>query len=126
LLYSCPPPPPELPGVIKGIVTDAETSEPIYQAKIQLDTPGDTTSTGTDGSYQLNNVDQGFHEIQASKFGYATKTENIKVISEKQVEKNFSLTKIPTFNVSTDSLDFRLDSTSLTFNISKTGTGALT
>jgi uncharacterized protein (TIGR02145 family) len=123
-LYSCPHI--DLPGDIKGVVTDAETSEPIYQVQIKLDTPDDTTRTGTDGSYQLNNVDPGSHEILASKFGYAPKIENVKVISERQVEKNFSLTKIPTINVSTNSMDFGLDSTSLKFNVSKTGTGVLT
>jgi uncharacterized protein (TIGR02145 family) len=123
-LYSCPHI--DLPGDIKGIVTDAETSEPIYQVQIKLDTPDDTTRTGTDGSYQLNNVDPGSHEIQASKFGYDPETENVKVISERQVEKNFSLTKIATITVSTTSLDFGIDSTTLKFKLSKSGTGILT
>jgi len=124
LLYSCPPTP-ELPGDIEGIVTDAETSEPVYQAKVGLNTTDDTTSTGIDGTYWLKNIDPDNYVIQASKFGYAMKSENVRVESAMTKTINFSLAKIPIMNVSTDSLDFGLDSTSLKFNISKTGTGEL-
>jgi len=122
-LSSCPHP--ELPGDIEGIVIDAKTSEPIYQAKVKLDTPDDSTSTQINGSYILKNIDPGNYEIKASKSGYAPETENVKVISHRPVEKNFSLTEIPTLKVSTNKLDFGLDSTSLKFYISKVGSGTL-
>lgn len=125
-LYSCPPPPPELPGNINGIVTDAETSEPIYQAKVGLNTTDDTTRTGIDGTYWLKNIDPDNYVIRASKFGYKTETENVTVKSALTKEINFSLTKISTITVSTTFLDFGIDSTTLKFKLSKTGTGILT
>jgi uncharacterized protein (TIGR02145 family) len=123
-LYSCPPSP-ELPGDIKGLVTDAETSEPIYKAKVGLNTTDDTTRTGIDGSYLLKNIDPDNYESQASKFGYKTETENVTVKSALTKEINFSLTKVVTINVSNNLLDFGIDSTSLKFNISKAGSGTL-
>jgi Carboxypeptidase regulatory-like domain/Viral BACON domain len=124
-LYSCPPAP-ELPGVIKGLVTDAKTSEPVYKAKVRLNTPDDTTSTGIDGSYLLKNINPDNYVIQASKFGYKTETENVTVKSALTKEINFSLTKISTITVSSTLLDFGIDSTTLKFKLSKTGTGILT
>lgn len=126
LLYSCPPPPPELPGDIKGLVTDAETSEPIYKAKVGLNTLDDATSTGIDGSYLLKNIDPDNYEIQASKFGYATKFENVRVESGMIKTIDFSLSKVPTITVSSTLLDFGIDSTTLKFKLSKSGTGILT
>jgi uncharacterized protein (TIGR02145 family) len=124
-LISCPREEIALPGDIKGKVTDAETNEPIFQAKIKLDTPNDTTSTGIDGTYSLESITAGTHEIQASKNSYATNNETVRVYSVKSVEINFSLTKVPIINVSNNLLDFGIDSTSLKFNISKAGSGTL-
>jgi uncharacterized protein (TIGR02145 family) len=115
-----------LPGDIKGIVTDAETSEPIYKAKVGLNTPDDTTSTGIDGSYLLKNIDPDNYEIQASKFGYATKFENVRVESGMIKTVNFNLPKISTITVSSTFLDFGIDSTKLKFKLSKNGIGILT
>jgi hypothetical protein len=71
-------------------------------------------------------MEPGDYEIQASKLGYATKTENVIVRSHMTKEINFSLSKIPTITVSSTLLDFGIDSTTLKFKLSKTGTGILT
>jgi len=119
---SCPPP---LPGDITGTVKDAKSSEPICQAKIKLITSDDTTSTGIDGTYLLKNIPEGDYEIKASKNGYAPMIEHVSVIEAMTKTINFSLTKIPTINVSSKLLDFGIDSTLLRFNISIDGTGSL-
>jgi uncharacterized protein (TIGR02145 family) len=118
-------------GDINGLVTDAETSDPIQGVLVksmQSSVMTDTTRTLMDGSYLLKNLVPGDYDIQASKNGYASgKIENVKVISSVTTEHiDFSLNKISTPYVSNTILDFGLDSTSLKFYISKTGTGILT
>jgi hypothetical protein len=71
-LFSCKTEEVIVHGDIKGLVTDAETSEPIQAAKIKLNPSNDTTSTVSDGAYLLKNLVPGDYEIQASKFSYGT------------------------------------------------------
>jgi len=127
-LFSCKTEEIVVNGDIKGLVTDAETSNPIHGALVKLfqyDITTDTTTTAFDGKYNLK-VTHGDYEIQASKHGYAPENGNIKVVSSMTKTMDFSLNKIPALNVSTNLLDFGLDSTTLKFKISKTGTGTLT
>jgi uncharacterized protein (TIGR02145 family) len=131
LLYSCKTEEVVVNGDINGLVTDAETSDPIQGVLVksmQSSVMTDTTRTLMDGSYLLKNLVPGDYDIQASKNGYATgNIENVKVFSSVTTEHiDFSLNKISTPYVSNTILDFGLDSTSLKFYISKTGTGILT
>jgi hypothetical protein len=65
-LYSCPQPV-DLPGDIKGTVTDCETSHPIQEATIKLITLNNTAITGSNGSYLLENVDPGSYVLILGK-----------------------------------------------------------
>jgi hypothetical protein len=109
-LYSCKTEEVVVNGDIKGLVTDAENSQPIPAAKIKLNPSNDTTNTGNDGMYFLKNITPDDYENQATKHGYATGKENVKVVSAMTKQIDFRLNKIPTFKVSTNLLDFGLDS----------------
>jgi uncharacterized protein (TIGR02145 family) len=116
-------------GDIKGLVTDAETSNPIQGALVKSMQSGvitDSIRTLIDGAYMLKNLVPGDYEIQASKHSYAMREENVNVVSSQTKQIDFRLNKIPTLIVSATFLDFGLDSTTLKFNISKIGTGTLT
>ena len=92
-----------LHGDIKGLVTDAETSDPIQGALVKSLQSGvitDTIRTLIDGSYLLKNLVPGGYEIQASKRSYAMREENVNVVSSQTKQIDFRLNKIPTFNVS--------------------------
>ncbi len=124
-LSSCIPLDPiTLHGDIKGSVTDAETSEPIQGATVELiqsDVTTDTTSSGNDGTYLLKNIIPGDYDIQASKFTYGTSLKDVKVEQAKTREIDFTLPGVPIPNISVTYLDFGLDLTSLTFAISNVG-----
>jgi len=59
LLYSCKTEEIILHGNIGGLVTDAETSEPIQAAKVKLNPSEDTTSTANDGTYNFIKITPG-------------------------------------------------------------------
>jgi uncharacterized protein (TIGR02145 family) len=124
-LFSCKTEEVIVHGDIKGLVTDAETSEPIQSAKIRLNPSNDTTSTVNDGAYLLKNLVPGDYEIQASKFSYGISSKNIEVVAAKTKEINFTLNGIPLPGFSDTLLDFGLDSTTLSFTISNIGKGKL-
>jgi uncharacterized protein (TIGR02145 family) len=119
-LYSCPEVP--LPGDITGIVTDAETGEPIQGAIVRIILTNDSTSTGNDGTYKLSNIYPGNYEIRVTKFGYYTRKENVEVNSAETRTINFDIEKISLPAISVEYLDFCLDATSLSFTISNTST----
>lgn len=72
----------ELTQVIRGIVVDAATQNPLPQATITISTlnPIMGTTTDIDGNFRLENVPLGRHNLQVSYMGY-----NLKMISELMV-----------------------------------------
>jgi uncharacterized protein (TIGR02145 family) len=104
-------------GEIHGIVTDAETSQPLVDASVILDS--DTIITAGDGSYLIKDLQPGDYQIQALKTGYMKKTINANVSLEKTSEVNINLNG--SANISTMSLDFGAELTIRYLILSKTG-----
>ena len=123
-IFSClPMEPVTLHSDLAGVVTDAETSEPVGAASVKINNTNDTTSTRNDGTYLLKNIIPGDYEVQVSKFAYAPSSKNIEVDPAKTKELNFALNGIPVPCFSADYLDFGLDSTSMSFTIFNCGRG---
>lgn len=57
-------------GSIFGTVTDYVTGDPVSNANVRLNPGGETTLTGSDGSYQFNDVANGNYSLSLSKNGY--------------------------------------------------------
>jgi len=117
-----------LHGDISGYVTDAETSEPLKEAAVELNQSNisiSTTITENDGAYLLKNIRPGNYEIQASGLTYGTISENVNVKSADITRINFALNGIPKPEISDTYLDFGFDSTLKSFTISNTGKGML-
>jgi hypothetical protein len=53
-----------LPGILTGLVTDAETSESLQAALVKLDPSNDTNRTGNDGIYQFKSLEPGYYNIE--------------------------------------------------------------
>ena len=70
---AAPPPPPE-PGLanLYGIVTDAESGQPISGVSVALDSHSDFTKN--DGSYIFSNIAPGSYSITFEKSGYQALT----------------------------------------------------
>ena len=81
-------------GVIKGVVVDKQSEQPLEGATIQLLNVATATGviTDFDGRFTLENVPLGRHAIQISYIGYESLTlPNIEVNAGKQVIVNVSL-----------------------------------
>jgi len=115
-------------GDISGYVTDAETSEPLDSALIELNQSNDTIDIDTtlsDGSYLISSIAPGNYEIQVSKPTYGIVTKDVEVESAYTTEINFNISKVPYPEISVTYLDFGTELTSNSFTISNIGTGNL-
>lgn len=61
---------PEETGAIYGTVTDFDTGEPVKNANVTLITSGETTLTGSDGTYMFQDLKKGDYSLSLSKAGY--------------------------------------------------------
>jgi hypothetical protein len=57
-------------GTIYGTVTDFSSGEPINNANVRLNPRGETTLTGSDGTFQFNDLQAGSYSLSLSKNGY--------------------------------------------------------
>lgn len=68
--YSCTQDAEVTTGDIYGTVTDFATGEPVGNANVKLKTTGETTLTGSDGTYEFRDLKPDNYSLQLSKAGY--------------------------------------------------------
>lgn len=68
--YSCTQDAEVTTGDIYGTVTDYATGEPVGNANVKLKTTGETTLTGSDGTYEFRDLKPDNYSLQLSKAGY--------------------------------------------------------
>ena len=61
---------PEEMGSIYGTVTDFDTGEPVKNANVKLQPSGETTMTGSDGTYMFQDLKKGDYSLSLSKAEY--------------------------------------------------------
>lgn len=66
-------------GTVTGIVTDANTGEPLIGTTVQLVELQRGTPSDTDGSYEITNVPAGTYTLRVSFVGYQTHEQEIEV-----------------------------------------------
>ncbi|MCQ2077535.1 MAG: carboxypeptidase-like regulatory domain-containing protein [Bacteroidaceae bacterium] len=120
-------------GAIYGTVTDFATGDPVYNANVQLRPSGETTLTGSDGTYEFPDIKDGDYTIVVSKAEYTDLIDDyvIKVKDGRRVRRDVQIEKIPTYIRFTDmqgrditELDFGSNPSfdMLAFNIYNNGT----
>lgn len=67
-------------GSVYGVVTDYATGYPIAYANVSLLPIGETTLTGSDGSYEFLSVPEGSYTISVSKAEYTNSIDNDAII----------------------------------------------
>ncbi|GEM_PF-4506931 len=82
------PTPPQKTGNIKGVITNSY-GQPVEGAIITLDSYS-TVST-LNGAYEFNEKPVKKYSLSVSKSSYLTKIENIDIVEDKTIEKNFTL-----------------------------------
>jgi hypothetical protein len=80
-------------GRMTGIVTDAETGQPLSGVQVFLEGTGIGTLTAENGRYFLLNIQPGTYTVSAQLIGYATiQRENVVVAVDIARQQNFELT----------------------------------
>ena len=79
-------------GKLTGVVTDAETGEPLPGATVVIDGTTQGTATGANGEYVIIGVRPGQYTLVASFVGYATvRRQGVQVSVDLTTEENFAL-----------------------------------
>ncbi|MBI2842593.1 MAG: carboxypeptidase regulatory-like domain-containing protein [Armatimonadetes bacterium] len=77
-------------GGITGVVTETGGGN-LEGATVELAGEGVSTTTGSDGTYTLSNVQLGYHQLKASKAGYFPVTVGVHVELGETLTQNFEL-----------------------------------
>lgn len=104
-------------GSIYGTVTDFATGDPVNNANVRLNPRGETTLTGSDGTFQFNDVADGRYSLSLSKNGYVDLDDDyvIEITNGNSVRRDVQLYQkfksfIVTVNgIEVDTLDFGSD-----------------
>jgi len=64
-------------SILKGVIKDADTNEPIVGATITIGTK--TAVTDSDGNYIINSLKSGSYTIKITKSGYLTSTKSVSI-----------------------------------------------
>ncbi len=122
LVSSCAKDEVVLTGSIHGIVTDADNGMPVAYASVLLSPGGETSVTGSDGRYEFADLQPGRYTVQVSKKEYESNMKHISVEAGKTVSGDVTLSKASSkLKLSTSSLNFGSNWTTLSFSISNIG-----
>lgn len=111
-------------GTIFGVVSDSETGEPVRNASVILSPGNLTTTTGNDGNYQFDKINEGTYKLQVSSYGYKTISRQISVMGNSQSMCDILLVPAQELSgiiLSTTKLNFDTTYSELVFNITNVG-----
>ncbi|MDE6697465.1 MAG: carboxypeptidase-like regulatory domain-containing protein [Muribaculaceae bacterium] len=111
-------------GSIAGSVSDATTGEPVPTVKVKLTPGGNSTVTGTDGSFTFPNLEPAEYTLDFSKEGYKTNSAKINVKAGIPTSAHLLIERIPSIvTADRETLDFGDNQSlnTLSFNIVNTG-----
>jgi uncharacterized protein (TIGR02145 family) len=112
-----------LHGEITGRVIDAITQQPLQGATVKLNPTDDSTKTDSEGKYVLRSLTPGNYMVKALKQSYAEGIIDATVTSANTNNIDIALDAIPDLQYSETDLNFGFDLNSLSFTISKSGSG---
>ena len=97
VLYSCTRDPEVNTGGIYGFVTDYATGEPVRNATVKLKPSGETTLTGSDGTYEFRDLKPDKYSLSLSKAEYVDFDDDyvIEVEAGKKVKRDVQMQIIP-------------------------------
>ncbi len=78
-------------GTVRGVVTDAETGDPLPGVNITLDAVQRGAATSVDGQYEITGVPAGTYEVAARFVGFRTARATVTVQAGQEVQQNFAL-----------------------------------
>ncbi len=109
-------------GTINGIVTDADSGEPMNAVNISLNPGGKSAVTGTDGRYEFLDLEPGQYTVQAAKNDYQTNTKHVTVVAGGTVKADIVLQKATSkLKLTNNSLNFGKNWSALSFGVGNAG-----
>ncbi len=112
----------DLTGALCGIVTDADSGEPINSANVSINPGGKTMQTGTDGRYEFTDLVPGQYTVQAAKNDYQTNTKHISVVAGETAKGDVSLQKATSkLKLTNNTLNFGKNWSALSFGVGNAG-----
>ena len=111
-------------GGVYGIVSDSETGSALRNAEVVLSPGNLSTVTGVDGHFEFKDLDPGQVKVQVSSAGYVTDSRQVTVVPGMSSQCDISLkkeVKEARLKLSSTSLDFGSEQSSLSFSIQNTG-----
>lgn len=111
-------------GSVYGIVTDAETSQPVYGASVILSPGNLSTLTGQDGHYEFVDLEPGQYKVQVQANGYQQNVRQIQVNAGGSATGDMSLEPISessNLTLSSGTLDFDTGYNELTLTLTNSG-----
>ena len=116
----------EIPGFgsIYGIVTDAQTNQPVYGATVSLSPGYLSTTTGIDGHFEFVDLEPGQYKIQVQASDYESNSIQIQVNAGGKSIGDISINpvgEISGIKLSTSVLNFDTNHSELTFTIRNIG-----
>ncbi len=84
---------------LEGIVTDANTSNPLNQVAVELVGDVQTSSTNNTGFYATGIATAGSYDVVYSKVGYFPQTLSVSLVNGVIANQNVELVPIPPFNL---------------------------
>lgn len=115
-------------GSIYGLVTNANSGQPVYGATVTLSPGNFSTTTGSDGRYEFVDLEPGQYKIQVQATDYQANSSQIQVNAGSQAIGDIAITpvgEITGIQLSTSVMNFDTNYSELTFtlrNIGNTGT----
>lgn len=111
-------------GSIYGIVTDADTNQPVYGASVILSPGNISTTTGNDGHFEFVDLEPGQYKIQIIANNYQTVSRQIQVNAGGRASGDITLIsndEVSSIQLSKSILDFDTNYSELTLSIRNTG-----
>ena len=94
-------------GTLTGIVADKTTGEPVSVVNVILTPGGNSTVTGSDGSFSFKNLKAGTYTISYTKDGYKGGSSEISVEAGLEAQAHLLIERIPAvLTLDRDVLDF--------------------
>jgi hypothetical protein len=107
LLISCTSSEEDLYGSFSGIVTDADTKQPLNGVSVSITPQGETKVTGSDGAYTFLELAPTEYTVAYKRDGYEPDTKKVKIEAGISSRVDMVLTPLrPKLTVSTDILEF--------------------
>ncbi len=105
-------------GNITGTVTEDGSTKPIVAADVTVSGHSQSYKTGSDGKYEIINLEEGNYKVTVSKKGYVADSKDLTVKAEQTTHGDFSLERdVPKLKVEPPQLDFANDIDQMTFSI---------